>query len=116
MRTIFLLSLAIGFSTVPCNADESPSGAIKAQFEKAGDNKAELQSALHRAPTDEREGMEFLIENMPERDLKSLKADYLLENSKLAYQAWREAPWKEKIPKEVFLNDILPYALSLIHI
>ena len=28
----------------------------------------------------------------------------------LAYTAWNTAPWKAQIPKELFLNDILPYA------
>ena len=27
-----------------------------------------------------------------------------------AYRAWNETPWKDRIPKEIFLNDVLPYA------
>lgn len=104
------LVLAIALLAAPCFADEKDPGALTAQLDKAGDNKTELQSALDRAPHAEREGIEFLIENMPERDLKTLKAEYLLENSRLAYKAWHESAWKENIPKDVFLNDILPYA------
>jgi hypothetical protein len=54
--------------------------------------------------------MEFLIAHMPARDLTSLTADYLLENVHYAYQAWNESPWKESIPKYVFMNNVLPYA------
>jgi hypothetical protein len=48
---------------------------------------------------------------MPQRDVKSLKADFLLENVKLAYQARAEMPWGKDIPEEIFLNDVLPYAV-----
>lgn len=108
MRTLCLL-LAIFSVTLPSVADDS-TAALTAQLEKAGENKAELQSALDRIPADEREGLEFLIINMPDRDLKSLSADYLLTNCSCAYKAWNNAPWKEKVSKELFLNDILPYA------
>ena len=46
----------------------------------------------------------------PSRDLHTLSADFLLENVRLAYQAWNESPWKSDLPKEVFLNYVLPYA------
>lgn len=107
MRTLLVVTLCI--LSLPSFADDT-SAALKAQLEKAGANQSELQSALDRAPQEQREGLIFLIENMPDRDLKSLKADYLLENCDYAYKAWNNAPWKEKIPKEIFLNDILPYA------
>src|SRR5262245_8865740 len=54
--------------------------------------------------------MAFLIANMPDGDLKSLKADFLLTNCELAYKARKEVPWGADIPEDVFLNDVLPYA------
>ena len=54
--------------------------------------------------------MAFLIENMPDGDLTSLKAEFLLTNVKLAYEARKEMPWGKDIPEELFLNDVLPYA------
>ena len=53
----------------------------------AGNNAIELQTALEKAPAEQKEGMAFLISNKPERDLKELKADFLLENSAYAYKA-----------------------------
>jgi predicted esterase len=47
---------------------------------------------------------------MPKRDLTSLSADYLLKNVRCAYRAWNAAVWKDRISKEMFLNDVLPYA------
>jgi hypothetical protein len=83
---------------------------VEAALERAGDNRGQLERALHRVPAAEREGMEFLIVNMPQRDLQELTADFLLDNVHGAYQAWDEAPWKHAIPKEIFLNNVLPYA------
>jgi hypothetical protein len=77
---------------------------------KAKDNAPELEKALSAVPRDQRKGMAFLIANMPDADLLSLKADFLLTNTDLAYKARNEAPWGKDIPEEVFLNDVLPYA------
>jgi transglutaminase-like putative cysteine protease len=54
--------------------------------------------------------MRFLVENMPEVDLTTLSAAYLLENVALAYEAYDRAPWKPRVPKRIFLNEVLPYA------
>lgn len=58
----------------------------------AGDNAKELKKALKEVPRNEREGMAFLISYMPERDAKSLSADFLLENVQYAYKARAEFP------------------------
>lgn len=76
----------------------------------AGTNRPALVAALERAPVEQREGIEFLVANMPERDLQSLSADFLLENLALAYQAKVEAPWAQSLSPELFLNQVLPYA------
>lgn len=77
---------------------------------RAGDNQAELQKALDDVPQEQRGGMAFLIANMPDQDLRSLTADYLLINCKLAYKAKNDTPWGKQVPDEIFLNDVLPYA------
>lgn len=78
-------------------------------FEKAGNNAVELEKALKDAPENQKEGMAFLIAYMPERDLQSLKADFLLENAAYAYQAREQFPWAKAIPDSIFLNEVLPY-------
>ena len=95
-------------TAVRASAAWSP--AVTQALAHAGANKAELADALHRTPAAEREGMEFLIANMPETDLRSLSAKFLLENVALAYDAWDRSPWKSQVPKPIFLNDVLPYA------
>lgn len=76
----------------------------------AGDNAKELKKALKEVPRNEREGMAFLISYMPERDAKSLSADFLLENVQYAYKARAEFPWAKIVPDSVFLNDVVAYA------
>lgn len=84
--------------------------AIAQALEAAGENRAQIAAALERVPADQRQGMRFLVANMPPRDLTSLSADFLLENCELAYREWRAAPWHADIPVDIFLNNILPYA------
>lgn len=75
----------------------------------AGNNAIELQTALAKAPAEQKEGMAFLISYMPERDLKELKADFLLENSAYAYKAREQFSWAKQIPDSIFFNEVLPY-------
>ena len=86
------------------------SDLVEGVLRQAGENRTELRLALDSAPIEQREAMEFLILNMPERDLTTLKASFLLEEIKLAYEVWNKSAWKHSIPKEIFLNNVLPYA------
>lgn len=82
---------------------------LDAALTKAGENRVELEKALSDAPVEQKEGMAFLIAYMPDRDLKELKADFLLENTAYAYQARNQYAWAKEIPDSIFLNDVLPY-------
>ena len=77
-------------------------------IQAAGKNASEMQQALDSVPEDQERGMKFLIENMPERDLGSLTAKFLLENVDLAYRTWMQSSWE--IPEDIFFNNVLPYA------
>ncbi|MDR0364638.1 MAG: transglutaminase-like domain-containing protein [Bacteroidales bacterium] len=78
-------------------------------FEKSGDNKAELQKVLQCAPSDEKEGMAFLISYMPQIDLKHISAELLLDNCHYAYLAKEFYSWAQSAPDSIFLNYVLPY-------
>ena len=91
-------------------AEPASSPAIEQALTAAGENAGEMRRALAEVPAEQRKGMEFLVANMPPRDLETLKADFLLENVDLAYRAWQEAPWHAEISEALFLNNILPYA------
>ena len=95
------------WADVPAQWWDAP---VEDALKKAGDNRAELERALTAVPKDQRTGMAFLIANMPDGDLKKLKAEFLLTNTDLAYKARNAVPWGKDIPEDLFLNDVLPYA------
>jgi hypothetical protein len=82
---------------------------LEKALETAKDNRCEIKTALTKAPEAQREAMNFLVAYMPEHDLQSLKADYLLSNVAWAFKARQEMPWGKSIPEARFLNDVLPY-------
>ena len=98
----------------PAVAQDSPTkwwGAdVEQALAKAKANRAELEKALADVPKDQRKGMAFLVAYMPETDLTTLKAEFLLTNTDLAYKARAAVPWGKDIPEAIFLNDVLPYA------
>jgi transglutaminase-like putative cysteine protease/predicted esterase len=85
-------------------------GAVEVRLQLAGTNRPEISRAFEAAPAARRDGLSFLVENMPESDLKALSASFLLENLDLAYKAWETSPWRNRVTKDMFFNDVLPYA------
>lgn len=76
----------------------------------AGQNRLRLEQALREAPAEHRDAVAFLVAHMPRHDLQALGPELILANTALAYEAWTTAPWGPRIPRERFLNDVLPYA------
>ncbi len=77
---------------------------------KAATNSNEITKAINSAPDEQKEAVAFLIAYMPERDLKSLTADFILENTAYAYAAKQKFSWAQQLPDSIFFNDVLPYA------
>lgn len=57
------------------------------------------------------EAARFIVDNMPQTDRETLTASFLLENLQLAFQTRNEFPWAKDVPADIFLNDVLPYAV-----
>ena len=83
---------------------------VEAALKRAKTNRAQLTTALQTVPLGQREGLQFLLLNMPDSDLKTLSSKFLLDHLATIYASWNRAPWKNRVPKEIFLNDVLPYA------
>ena len=62
-------------------------GDIDRELDIAGKNKKEIEKAMRKVPKNQRAGMEWLINHMPEEDLKVIGSRFLLDNCKLAYEA-----------------------------
>ncbi len=73
-------------------------------------SQSELERALAEVPAEQRFAMEWLVARMPERDRNEVSASFLLEHVDEAFRAWQDAPWQSMVPREVFLDAILPYA------
>jgi len=109
IRTLLILAIL----SAPVGAESTAvwwPAATEAALAAAGDNRAELTRALVEAPADQREAMQFLIDHMPAVDRASFKADFLLSHVAQACEAMAQAPWASLVPKDIFLNDVLPYA------
>lgn len=111
LATILIL-IGISYSAVfSQNKSFGYDQLIQIALRKAGQNAVELERALQKAEENELESVSFLIAYMPEIDLQSLSADYILQNVRYALKAREEFPWCAALPDSVFLNDVLPYAL-----
>lgn len=88
------------------------SDVFAAEAQKIDVSKAasELQRAVELAPVEQKAAMKKLIAGMPERDQQVLKAEYLLRNTALAFEAKAKAPWGAQIPDDIFVNYLLPYS------
>lgn len=90
--------------------EQAPAAALQAVLDRAGENRAELTAALDQVDPARRGGLVFLLEHMPTYDLRSLSAEFLLENVNEAYEARQECAWGDSIPEPIFRNYVLPYA------
>ena len=105
---LFLATMAVAQESSP-KANWWPA-AVDDALSKAGNNRDELLMALTKVPAERRDGLQFLIQHMPPRDLETLDSEFLLENVKYAYKVRTETSWGAELPHEIFLNDVLPYA------
>jgi len=112
-KLIFILLIGIfsfGFQSKYPGVPKFYHSHLDSALTKAGANSYELQKALNEAPKEQKEGMAFLISYMPKRDLTTLKAAFLLENSDYAYKARKKYSWCATLPDSIFFNEVLPYA------
>ena len=110
LRSLWTLVPLFCFGTGLAASLSADDASLERALEQAGDNRAQLVQALEQAPEPQKPGMRFLIENMPDGDLQSLNAEFLLENSELTWKALNESAWKDSVPEDVVFDSLLPYA------
>ncbi len=113
MKHLFLLlitlNILVGCQSKYPNVPETYHTHLDSAFIKAGDNAPEILKALNEVPITQKEGMAFLISYMPKRDLTTLPASFLLENTEYAYKARETFPWCKNLTDSIFFNEVLPY-------
>ncbi|HEX3717480.1 MAG TPA: transglutaminase domain-containing protein [Verrucomicrobiae bacterium] len=112
-RLVWFFAVMALFSSAAIAAD-APAvpqwpDAVKQALAASGTNRTELIRALELTPPPSSDEMQFLVQNMPEVDWRAISSELLLTNLALADEAFTNAPWHERIPREIFLNEILPY-------
>ena len=83
---------------------------LAAGIDAAGTNRTQILKALASVSGRDRSAMQFLVLNMPKRDLRGLTSDFLLDNVRLSRKARETCSWGAKLPDEIYFNNVLPYA------
>ncbi len=114
MRICAFASLAwLAFGAIAW-ADPVQESGLEARLKLAGENAGEIRGFIEAAAVGHGKfgdkAAVYLVQGMPEGDLKELKKEFLLENLELALKSREQFPWGKNVPEEVFLNDVLPYA------
>ncbi|MBK7095201.1 MAG: transglutaminase domain-containing protein [Saprospiraceae bacterium] len=76
---------------------------------KSEDNAETIKNVMKEVPERHREATIFLLSNMPEKDLRYLSSDFILDQIKWAYIARDEFKWCRSLPDSIFFNEVLPY-------
>lgn len=71
----------------------------------------ELKALLEATEQEQRKDMAFLIINMPEVDRNGIDLELLKENVEYANIAREKFPWAQQLPEEIYLSEVLPYAV-----
>ncbi len=79
-------------------------------LDRSGENRIEIERAVELVDETHRADLVWMLEHMPIEDLQSLDADFLLENIRLARDAWENAPWHDQVDLDLYRDTILPYA------
>lgn len=87
-------------------------GGVLGALQAMGSRSGPFIEKLRAAGPEERAGLAFLLANMPDRDVRTLDADYLAENVRLACLARRTVALAANVPEEIFLEFVMPYAVA----
>ncbi len=93
--------MAVTSASVVHAADQPPTGGVVA-----------LKAYAESLAGEQREAAEFLIAHLPDIDRENLTIDLFRENLEQAYFARTNYAWTKELPKELFFNDVLPYAVA----
>lgn len=86
------------------------SGGVSASLDRVPERKAEWEKFAASVPKEQRAAADYLLTYMPLNDLKTLEPSYVAEMIRLAYAGRKATAWGPRVPREVFLDAVLPYA------
>ncbi len=106
-----MVSAAVALATLSLlNSPQNLPNKIDESLNRAPLQKQAWLNLIKETKNDLLPGLYFLLQYMPEADLKSLSPEFLKENLTFAYQAFEACAWKNQVPESIFFNNVLPYA------
>lgn len=93
-KVLWGIALAV-FAVSGCQTEykgipENYHSLLDSAFANAGQNTGELETVLQRVKKDRKEAAAFLLAYMPEKDLKSLSSDFILDQLTGSFKAREE--------------------------
>lgn len=115
LRNLFIAVACAAFFTACSDpykgVDPEIAAKAKANIATATPERAEeLTKVLSDLKPEYREGMAYLYAYMPKHDIDTLPVALIKENIEYAYKAYETYPWVKELPKDIFYNEVLPYA------
>lgn len=107
MRTAALVLWTLVGSTASAQSWES---TLHSSLSQVPERQAEWQKLVLGTRGEKGEALTYLLRFMPQTDLKSLPTQKVMENIDLAFKAKAAVKWGKSVPKDVFLDAVLPYA------
>ncbi|MEN8116740.1 MAG: transglutaminase-like domain-containing protein [Bacteroidota bacterium] len=103
--TILIFGCQSNYPGIP----ESYHALLDSAFVKAGKNATQITTALENSSKNGKEAAAFLIAYMPEKDLKTLTSEFILDQVNGAIKVREEFEWCKNLPDSIFLNEVLSY-------
>lgn len=111
LLTVFAMALfAVACGTQPKAYNPDTDTALQATFEASARGE-ELRKLVAETPEAEQRDMAYLIVNMPAHDREAMNLELLKENVTYANIARNKYAWAQSLPEDVYLCDVLPYAV-----
>lgn len=112
---LIAVTMAIAAITTICvlrNADDATENEFRALLDEVIANSARpdsLKTLIARTPKEWQDDMKYLIAYMLPEDRDTMPLGLLEENVRYAQRAKATYEWTQKLPREVYLTDVLPY-------
>ena len=107
--SLFLTLTLFGCSTARISDKKAENKALVSLYNKAGTNAENIMTVLGKIHPRQKKAADFLLLHMPEKDLRSLSSQFILDQLKWAFIARDEFSWCSLLPDSIFFNEVLPY-------
>lgn len=82
---------------------------VSASLARVPERRTAWEQAIREVPGNARASVAYLLRDMPMSDLTLISPHDLIANVRLAVEARSATDWASKIPRDVFLDSVLPY-------